>query len=311
MTHRAALPPALAGSPFRVRDSTLGPSRVRAHDLVAPIWGVRLAAEVPIDTAVRCSAWQLRLPDHAFFAGPTAAELLGIPLPPGKRALGVDVGVPAGRRRFDPQGVVPHHLLLGADDVVVRKGLRLTSVERTWCDLAQHLTLPQLVAAGDALIRRRHPRTTVARLRDALDHYPGRRGLRRLRIAVGLLDDGAESPPESELRIAALAAGLPRPLVNVPVRAPDGRFLARPDMTWPEYWTAWEYEGEHHLVDRRQWHVDIRRFNVLQEHGWRSLRAAASDYRDPRDAVAQVAASLRAHGWSGRRVRHWDGPLQP
>lgn len=248
----------------------------------------------------------LRLPWYAFFCRETAAELRGIPLPMRVvRSADLHVGVRAGRRRVDARGIEAHHLTLVDGDVVIWKGIRMTSVARTWIDLAAVLTLSELVAAGDAVLWRKHPLSTRARLRYAVDAYSGRRGVADLRRALPLLTDRADSPPESELRVAILEAGLPAPEINAPVSSPDGAFVAQPDLSWRRYRTALEYEGDHHRVDRSQWFEDIRRINELQKIRWAGIRASASDYRDPRNLIEQLTASLFNGGWDGRRIRHW------
>ena len=59
--------------------------------------------------------------------------------------------------------------------------------------------------------------------------YQGARGLRRLRVALPLVDAGAQSPKESWLRLLLVDAGLPAPTTQIPVL--DGyRVVALLDM---------------------------------------------------------------------------------
>lgn len=175
----------------------------------------------------------------------------------------------------------------------MRFGVRVTTVERTWCDLAaQGLDLAALVAAGDFVIWRRHPLTTVGSLAEASARYPGRRGTRTRRRALELVSDRADSAPESELRVAIIEAGLPIPLVNAPVLDVQGSFVAQPDLTWAPQKLALDYEGDHHRTDRAQWHKDLERFSRLQEIGWTALRASAADYRDPARLLTRLAVIL-------------------
>ena len=264
-----------------------------------------MAGHDELDVETACRAWMLRLPWYAFFTHQTAARVHGIPLPPRLTEAGVHVGVAAGRRRIDALGVVPHHLALVPGDVVTTKQVRVTSVERTWVDLAVVLTLDELVAAGDFLLWRKDQRTTRSRLDAAVDRYSGRRGYRNLRIALSLLTDHADSPPESEIRVAVLRAGLPAPEINVPIIAPDGTRVARTDYSWRRYRAAMEYEGDHHRTDKRQWYEDIRRMNDLQAIKWTGIRAAAPDYADPRPLIERLKRVLRNGGWDGRLIRHW------
>ena len=234
-----------------------------------------------------------RMPPRAFYFGLTAAALHRLPLPIrfASETL-LHVGVAAGQRRVDTFGVQAHHVGLSGSDVIELHGLRVTSVERTWCDLATaRLTIAELVAAGDRAIWRRAPRTTLARLQRNIDGYQGRRGSRLMRVAFGLLSDGADSAPESELRVAIIEAGFPAPAVNLPLETPSGERYS-PDLSWPELKIAIEYEGDHHRSDREQWNHDIRRFGALQDAGWWIYRATAEDYQSPHRLILWLAKRI-------------------
>lgn len=149
------------------------------------------------------------MPRRAFFCGITAALLWDIPVPSRlSDPSELDVGVPAGTRRIDAAGIRPHHLTVDAADVIVLRGARTSSLVRTWRDLAGcGLTVGELVAAGDHVLRRSEP-TALER---AVAAAAGRRGGAQLRSALQLLDARAESAPESELRVAMHGAGPPAP----------------------------------------------------------------------------------------------------
>lgn len=109
------------------------------------------------------------------------------------------------------------------EDVTTVHGVPCTSLERTWEDLASLMPrgpADPLVIAGDALVdrpwveaeQRRGPaRTTVDALHAALSRAGCFKGVRVARLALGLVRVGADSPPETELRLALLDAGLPEP----------------------------------------------------------------------------------------------------
>lgn len=306
MRRPAPLPVHLRARPFRVAASGVTARRLRASDLTAPIWGIRTTASADQSLYQLCCAWSLRMPPRSFFCGVTAAALQQIPLPGRLRAdTAIHLGVPAGERRVDAVGISAHHLTVGNDDLRIRAGLRLTTPERTWCDLAAVLTLAELVAAGDSLLWWRQPVTTLERLVESVERYPGRRGIRNLRLAVTLLTDRSDSPPESEIRIAILAAGLPAPAINEPTTDARGRLVAQTDLSWPQYRTALEYEGDHHRIDKKQWFEDIRRVNDLQAIAWTVIRAVAQDYREPSALVDRLRRSLIRGGWDGKPIRHW------
>lgn len=56
--------------------------------------------------------------------------------------------------------------------------------------------------------------------------YHGRRGIRRARIALDLVDPGAESPRETWLRLLLIRAGFPPPQTQIPVYDEYGQLVA-------------------------------------------------------------------------------------
>lgn len=262
------------------------------HYAMAPFHGVRADADPGTDVHARARIFLTRMPRRAFYFGRTAAALHGLPLPSRYNAeTHLHVGVTAGERRVDPLGVIPHHVRIDHTDIVTRAGLPVSSVARTWCDLAASgLQLGELVAVGDRIVWRRAPAATLDELRRAVSRYESRRGIRSLRNALPLLSERSDSAPESELRVAILLAGFPVPSVNLDVKV--GGRVVNPDLSWPDRGVAIEYEGDHHRTDRDQWHRDIRRDGGYAEGGWSLYRATAEDYRDPHSLLL----------WLGRRI---------
>jgi hypothetical protein len=276
---------------YRVADGLrAGMSSASLRALPAPYWGVR-SREAADDTVSRALAFMPRMPERGFYYGLTAAVLHGLPVPARLLTDDLHIGVPAGIRRPEARGVVPHHIRIDGLDIAVDGELSLTSVARTWCDLAAvGLTIPQLVAAGDRALWARRPLATRELIVDAAARYDGRRGARRMRDALGLLDGRADSPPESEIRAAIVLAGLPRPDVNAPVEIAGTTI--HPDMSWRRHRTLLEYEGDHHRTDRAQWRYDIRRYDSARRERWHVVRATGDDYRDPRDLISRLRRLL-------------------
>lgn len=309
MTARIPLPDGWADRPFRTGDAVgagVSRSRLDGGDLDRPFWGVRVPAEVSTsgrgyattnEVEALCRALLVRMPREAFFTHGTAALLLGFPVPSRlARLRPLHVGVPAPTRPMEARDVVGHRLSLSQDDLVDRGRLRLTGPARTWLDLATALTLHELVAVGDYLIRRRSPLVTVGELTAALQAYPGRRGLQRARAALPLLRTRSESPRESVLRVIIVLAGLPEPECNFEVFDTDGMFLARGDLVYPAYKLLLEYQGDQHRTDRAQWRSDIRRTGRLEDNGWQVIQFTDDDLRDPAALVARIRLRLRARG---------------
>jgi hypothetical protein len=234
----------------------------------------------------------------AFVCGPTAAALHGMPLL-GSAVAGVehvDIAVPPTCRAPRIRGVRGRALSVRPDEIDRRHGVRATTPERTWCDLASEFGLVALVAAGDHLIHRRYPLTTLAALAEHVDRTTGRRGHRNLVAALPLLSDAAESPKESQLRVLVVQAGLPVPEVNVEIFDEGGRFIARVDLLLRESRIILEYEGDHHRVDRAQWQRDIARVGELESLGFVVIRVTAGDLASPASLLARVERHLRRRG---------------
>lgn len=299
----------LRGRPFSLREArTLGvePARLSRRELVAPFRGARVPAELADDFVARCTALCARLPD-AVLSHATAARLLGLPEVGGAAGVGtqpsapdappelhVTVAPPARAPRI--AGVRAHARRISAREVRFSRGLPVTSAARTWSDLAATASVRQLVMLGDAVIGGHAPLASRDDLRAALP-AAGARGARRARRAIELVNERAESPQESLLRVILADAGLPEPDVNIDLRAPDGQFLARPDLRFRRERVILEYEGDHHRTDPRQWRRDLTRTTTLQQHGELVLRIGAEHLRAEKRLVGLVFRTLTARGW--------------
>ena len=322
------LPPDLKAIPFTVaRGRALGLSskRMRRRDLDRPVRGVRRAAGsadrtaasvwATADTALRerCSALELVVPDGAFFSHLTAARLWPLPLPGWAFAPGpvhVSVMEPAMSPRLPD--VVGHRLSHHLISTVRRSGFRLVDPATLFCQLAAVLVLEDLVAVGDALILRprfpdvmdERPFVSVADLIERVDRGRGR-GSVRARRALGLVRPGAESRPETLVRLAIVGAGLPEPEINLDVYTADGTFIGRGDMVYRRYRVVVEYDGDHHRTDTRQYDRDVERIDLFAVHRWRVVRLTGRAFVADRAAcLARIEQALVAGGW--RR-----GPARP
>ena len=127
-------------------------------------------------------------------------------------------------------------------------------------------------------------------LRKWIVAHAGYRGIGVLRRAIELADARAESPMETRLRLLFILAGLPRPTLQVSLRADRGIFLARPDLYYPIHRVAIEYDGATH---RESLVADNRRQNRLLEAGYRILRFTAADVMTtPAATVRMVCRAL-------------------
>ncbi|MEV6266218.1 hypothetical protein AB0L64_03565 [Kribbella sp. NPDC051936] len=199
--------------------------------------------------------------------------------------------------RRDPRRTLPRVSGLRVHEVqrldrALRAGLPLTSPERTFVDLSPYCDLTGLVCAGDSLVR--HSDAEPNHLVETALAAIGVRGARRAREAAALVRSGVDSPMESRLRLLLVFGGLPEPETGYVVTDSAGGWLAEPDLTYPHSKLGIEYDGKHHLVDARQWRLDIRRRENLEREGWRIRVVTAYDILQiPHTVVARVSEDLR------------------
>jgi hypothetical protein len=189
--------------------------------------------------------------------------------------------------------------------VLYRGGLPLVDPATLFCQLAAVLSLPDLVAAGDALIlkpvfqdwRDERPWVSLGHLVDRVNVFRGR-GKTAAVAALGMIRHGAESRPETLLRLAISAAGLPEPEVNVDVRDGAGRFIGRGDLVYRRWRVVVEYDGDQHRTDTRQFDRDVLRLEGFAAAGWTVVRVVGRSFFTDRAAcVARVRRALIAAGW--------------
>jgi hypothetical protein len=304
MPSRSSLPPEFDGVAFAVRDALSAgarPTRLRSSDLANPFWGVRTSIQDAATVAGRARAYLSRAAPGHFISHASAALIWDIPLP--RRLQAEDwlhVSVSTEQRAPRGSGVIGHRLRLEAGDITTHSGIRLTSLARTWCDLATSLREEELVAAGDNVLWYRRPeatRVTVSELRTTAQHHGGRRGRPAIRSSLPLLSDWADSFPESVIRVRMIRAGLPVPSVNLELYDDQGRFLAMPDMSYPRYSLSFDYEGDHHRTDPEQWEKDLARVPRLERAHWHHTRISKADLRNSRDFLERTRALLLRKGW--------------
>jgi hypothetical protein len=189
-----------------------------------------------------------------------------------------------------------------------REGIRMTTPATSWAMLGATLSVRDLVALGDSIVRVPRgergvpmPRARLGTI-EQLEHAvtAGRRpGVAKLREALALIRVGSASPLETDYRLDAADAGLPEPSLDVEIRRPDGRLLGISEVVYPEYRTVVEIEGDHHRTDRRQWNRDIDKYAAYAAEGWEVVRLTSLHVRARRPrAVGIVRMALLRHGWS-------------
>jgi hypothetical protein len=194
-----------------------------------------------------------------------------------------------------PAGIAAREQTLADDEVTRVAGLPVTTLIRTAYDLGRLLPRDQAVARLDALIRAT-PFSPEAVL-TLSERYPAARGIRRLRAAMDLVDGGAASPKETELRLLLIDAGFPTPATQIPIVV-NFHTLAVLDMGWPEFGVAAEYDGDEHRSSRQRYVWDQKRLRKLQDLGWIVVRVIGEDR--PEEVIERVSRALVGRGWRPR-----------
>jgi very-short-patch-repair endonuclease len=293
MPSRVPLPQPFVDDPFSYqagRDAGLSHKRLRGADVSHPFRGTRDPR--PDESVARlCATYATQMDDRAFFSSVTAAQLMSIPLPQrlaGSRAIHVAIVSP--HRGLEGVRVIGHKVQLMGGDSWTREGLILSTPARAWCELGILLSIPELVAAGDFIIHWRAPLASHVDLMDAVERYPDKRGKRKLRAALGLLNDRAESPMESQLRTILTLGGVAGLVANYPLRIGSSSY--RLDLAIPGKKVAIEYQGDYHR-DRAQWRRDMTRRSRIESTGWTFAEVNGDDLLDPTELVARVKALTR------------------
>ncbi len=189
-------------------------------------------------------------------------------------------------------------------------GVPVTAPVRTCFDLARLApSVEEAVVLLDGALR--DLEVTVAEVADYARERRRWRGVPRCRCALALADPQAASPGESRMRLAWLAAGLPRPDVNREVRTESGRFLAVADLVLGNVGLVGEYDGAGHREAQRH-AADNAREEALENAGIVVVRCSAPDLAHRRPLQARLAAGYqRASTW--QRSRSWalSAPRRP
>ncbi len=173
-------------------------------------------------------------------------------------------------------GIVVHRASTTPADVTRHLGIPVTTVARTYVDVADVATYAALRRMADHGVR-----LDAAAIRRAQARAPNRRGRGRLARLIG--DDvRTRSGLERQMRRLARGAGLPPPLVN-------HRVLGRErDFTWPQHRLVVEVDGGRYHAPRAAREADHERDAELVVAGWRVLRFTDTHVEHEPAAVTAV-----------------------
>jgi very-short-patch-repair endonuclease len=202
---------------------------------------------------------------------------------PDSRSI-IDVTTPQKSRSW--KGIRRHHSLLPADEVAVEKGIPVTTVPRTIFDLAA--TEPGDVVEN--LLREAEFRELWDRLslRDLIERYPRRRGVRRVRLALERLEEEPSgrkrSPLEERFAPFLRHRHLPLPRFNDWVVLGPKRYQV--DCHWPGTGQIVELDGWEGHRTRSAFREDRARDRALRVAGYSVTRLTWNQLDDEPEAVS-------------------------
>lgn len=227
------------------------------------------------------------------------------------RPIDVPLRVGPHRRATNAPGIQVDRRRVHPGEVVLRHGITCLNVHRSLFDeIVRRGDLRLGVAAIDMVLFAEL--TTVRRFGAWLATLPRTPGLPLVRSALELAAEGAESPPETLLRLAwQLDAGLPPPLCNVDVHSEHGHFLGRPDLILPALAIVGEYNGDHHLRARAA-SRDLIRIDAFRDHGLEVATVVGGELRRTDVVVERLRGAARRAEQTGIPAR-WvlHGPAGP
>ena len=197
---------------------------------------------------------------------------------------------PARRVRKREYLDVRGDILLPSEVMRSRLGA-VTTPARTAFDLGRDDDPLRAVPLLDALVRATG--ITREQVEDVAARHPHTRRIRLLPSMLDLVDAGAESVRESQLRVLLAEAGLPRPVTQYTVLTNEGLFVARVDLAWPELRVIVEYDGAHH-DEPKQVARDRARINALRAAGWTVLVVDRAQFARREEMVALIRNVLKA-----------------
>lgn len=167
--------------------------------------------------------------------------------------------------------------------------------------MARLLPLDHLVAIGDELVRiprlglegRAEPYSCLEQLRTLVAGHPNLQGVVRARQALDLMRIGADSAPETFLRLAMLDAGLPEPELQILLRPADARSPSA-DLGYRRRRLAIQYDGGHHLLELQKL-SDRRRNKAFEAAGWTVVIVRKEDLDDGfSGAIKEIKRALKS-----------------
>ena len=260
------------------------------------IGGERLAPADPRERhLIDCVAVLLSLGRGPVLSHASAARLHALVLP---RRYSSEVRVTVADQWRRGRGYRVAQAAMTADETEPWLEFAAMSVPRTLVDCAREWSLTDGVVAIDAALNEK--KTTRAELLRAVLGGTHRVGIAQAARALDLSDGRAESPLETRGRLAMLAAGLPRPELQVEIHDAAG-LVGRVDAWYEDAAVAIEFDGQVKYTDPQYasspgevlW-KEKRREDRMRAVGIRVVRVANEDLGSPWQRIAAGIGGLVA-----------------
>lgn len=292
MPPQQPIPSAFLSRPFLASEAYvagLSPQVLRGRRFRRVLRSVYVASDVPDSLEVRVDAVRLLTADSAVISHTTAAQLRGLPVPTTEL---VHISTPPDIRSPRIVGVRSHE---GAPSAVTLAGRRISAPIDNFAELAEMLSLVDLVILGDAMVRRGF--VGRAELVECVTAMSRRRGVRLARRAASLVRACVDSPMETRVRLLLVLAGLPEPTPGYCVRDSVGGWIGEVDLAFSGCKIAIEYHGDIHRTKRRRWQSDVAKAELLRELGWTVIVITAEDLEGrPERVLTRVQNALAEAG---------------
>lgn len=242
---------------------------------------VYLIGPAPPTPMARARAAVMACRPAAVLSHRSAAELFGLlPTTDGD----VDVTV-VGRNPGAEPGIRLHRIAaFGPGEVTEMRGIPMTSIARTICDLAATESRRDVEHAFQEALYRRI--VTERQMEAVLKREPKRRGAPVIRA---LLENPGMTRSERERALLKLlaAAQLPKPLTNVRLHG----YLV--DAYWPDHGLVLEFDGWQAHGHRAAFERDRKRDQLMLAHGLRVIRVTDRQLKcEPVAVAARIAQAL-------------------
>ncbi|CAM3748510.1 hypothetical protein [Nocardioides zeicaulis] len=277
----------------------ISPKALRGPGFRLVLPGTYVTSAVVVTPRLRANAALLAYEGVAWASHASAARVYDLPVPTsGDEHVSVRRAGLRRRHRGVRAHVGRHTAVRVVDDVPVSEPRML------FVEMAETLTLVDLVVLGDAMVRRGllSPEALVRFCADV----PHKMASRARRAAAYVRRD-VDSPMETRLRMLIVLAGLPEPQVNLKVRDEVGDVVRKYDLSYPEVRVAIEYNGALHVLVPGAWEADLSRRDAIDDSGWRLVPVVSSGiFATPAETLHRVHRVLLARRMPGVPLRLGD-----